>query len=306
MRISKILQKALAAMLVLSLFAASLAANPAQAFAAKSAKKNITLYLGENDVLYYAGAMVTKATSSSKKTVTANPEDALSYKVVLSAKKTGKATVTVNMPKGVTHKLAVTVKKPKFDTDLSLTGSGIVISSTNRMPQYFKTRVECTLRDAEGEVLWKKDIGFKQLPEKTYYFYWGQSSSLLEQVDLDQSTVEVTSFERFRLGASGPSDLRYVYKDVSDKIKSSVKVTPDEKAVVPTDNFEIKLKNPSSAHNVSVTVYLMFYDEDDNLLRLTRDTTLLAKKETETRTVRVSAKYDHYEMILYGVEGYFP
>ena len=75
---------------------------------------------------------------------------------------------------------------------------------------------------------------------------------------------------------------------------------------MPTDNFEIKLKNPSSAHNVSVTVYLMFYDEDDNLLRLTRDTTLLAKKETETRTVRVSAKYDHYEMILYGVEGYFP
>lgn len=303
MRASRFMQRALAAMLVLSLFAVSLAINPAQAQAAKN--KKITLYQGENDVSYHAGALVTDVTSSSKKTVTANPKDGLSTEVILKAKKTGKATVTVKMPKGVTHKLSVTVKKPDFETDLFLTEGGIVFSSTNHMPQYFRATVECTLKDAGGKVLWQKSVDFDQLPEKTDYYYFGHSKSLLEQIDLDKSTVKIKWFGRHRLGSSGPSDLSYVCNDVSDKIKSSVEVTTDEMNIVPKDSFEIELKNPTSRRVIGV-VYLMFYDEDDNLLRLTKEHFLLNKKETDTETVRVSTGYDHYEMFVYAVQKYKP
>lgn len=304
MRISKWMHRALAAALVLTLFAAALAAGPTKAQAAKVIKKNITLYQGERDVFYDAGAMVTKVSSSNKKIVTAKEKDAMSFHVILSAKKAGKATVTVKASKGTkqTHKLSITVKKPKFDTDLILTEGGIVFTSVNRMPQYFDAEVTCTLRDAEGNELWQKTRSLRQLPDKTSYAYYGQSKKLLEKIDPEQSTVEVTSFHRYQQGVeTTPCDLRYVYKDVSDKVKSSmkVKVTPDENEFLPRDVFEIKLKNPSS-HQMSPDVFILFYDEEDNLLRIGHVVfySLYKKGETTTKTIDVSPQYDHYEIVV--------
>lgn len=304
MRILKQFQRVPAMMLCLTLFAGLLIINPTPAQAAKVVKKNYTLYLGENDVYYNTHTYVSKVSSSSKKTVKATG-GGLDSKVYLSAKKTGKATVTIKLPKGVTHKLSVTVKKPKFETDLYLTEKGIVFTSTNHTKQYFRTTVECKLRDKTGKELWKKSKNFDQLPGRTDYCYASQSSSLLEQVDLDKSTVKVTWFGRYRLGNSGASDLDHVCNDISDQIKSSVKITPDDTYILPKYIFEIKLKNPTS-HRVMSNVYLFFYDEEDQLLKITRIPAFIDKKKTETETEWVYGTYDHYEMIINGVEEYYP
>lgn len=306
MKISKHVQRALAVMLCLSLFVAPLIGNPVRAQAAGTKTKSLTLYAGENEAFYYVGEMIkaNKVSSSNKKVVTAEPEDSMSYKVYLTAKKAGKATVTIQTVRGGTHKLKVTVKKPDFDTDLIVSEKGIIFTSKNNMDQYFKTGVKCTLRDKTGEVLWQKVVGMYQLPGKTYYSYYGQSKSLLDRIDPKKSTVEVTWFHRFVLGDdTQPSDLRYVYNDVSKKIKSSVKVTREARYVLTYDYFKIKLKNPLK-YDVHTNIYILFYDEEGNLLRVTHDIIIggVTAKKSETVEIQAYTDYDHYEILIYGYE----
>lgn len=292
-------------MLCLSLLMASFVVSPAGAQAATTKKKSLTLYAGELTVAYDIGAMVDSAKSSNKKVVSVTMGDTFSHDVFLTAKKAGKATVTVKAGKGDTHKLAITVKKPDFDTDLILTESGIMATCTNNMEVPFESTVECTLRDTQGKVLTQKTATIKRLPGKPTYHYWWQSKSNLSQIDPKQSTVKVTSMHRYVFANRKTADLDWVIKDVSSKIKANVvDVTPEEGEYATSDNFKIKLKN-TLTDTAFITVYILLYDEDNNLLRVQQETAImLMPKSSDTVVIDASNEYDHYELIVYGYRIY--
>ena len=116
-------------------------------------------------------------------------------------------------------------------------------------------------------------------------------SDNVENVDLSNSTVKVTGYERTWIG--------YIYKDVSSKVKCTPKVTEETETSI---SYNIVEKNTVN-QSVDGCVYAMLYDADDKLIGVEDYSLYLSKKETKTLTYGYISKfeyptYDHMELVV--------
>lgn len=281
----KTLKKLVCCMLAAALFATLLPALPAQA-----ATKSVTLYVGEQ--IYFTDyGTVSKASSSNSKVVKAAKDKENNRHTNLTAKKAGKATVTIKTSYGTT-KLKITVKKLNFTAKvLSVANGYVTFSVKNNTAQTFdKLLVDYTFKDAQGEIV-KQDseVVHRSVAKKTAYESIYVGSSQGELLDPDACTVKVTAVEH---------DPSYVYKDVSSKVKATVK---DEQDNGNNISFSITTKNTTNERVLGYN-YILIYDAADALIGVDKMTLYLDKKATNTSTNGYISKYtyptyDHYKIV---------
>ena len=257
----------------------------------QAATKSMTMYKGE--VLSYTTYSTVSKVSSSKSSVVKaakNKEDDIYTD--LTAKATGKSTVTIKTKNG-TNKLNITVKKLDMTAKVvSVAGGYVTLSIKNNTAQIFdKIEVTYTLKDANGEVV-KQDaeIVYDVLAKKTAYDSVYVGSSQAELIDLSSCTAKVTGIVH---------DPRYIYKDVSSKVKATVK---DEKESDTSIEFSVTTKNTTN-ETVSGRYYVMLYDAADTLIGVDSRSIYLSKKATNTSTSGYISKYsypeyDHYKIVV--------
>lgn len=263
---------------------------------AATAKKSITLYKGEG--IYYTDYGTVKSVkSSNSKVVKAAKDKQHDYRANMVAKKAGKATVSVSTKYG-SAKIAVTVKNAKFTPKLVRTHGGyILVSVKNDNKDIFdKAEIKYTIKDSNGEVIAENtDTVSNLLAGKVAYTNIYVGSDNIENVDLSQSTVKVTKYERTWLG--------YTYKDVSSKVKCTAKITEEKENSI---SFDIVEKNTVN-QMVDGCVYAMIYDANDKLIGVEKYSLYLDKKETKTVNHGYISKYDYpdYDHMKLVVQAYY-
>ena len=258
---------------------------------AATAQKSITLYKGEG-VYYTDYSTVKSVKSSNSKVVKASKDKENERHANLVAKKAGKANVSIATQYG-SAKVAVTVKNAKFTPKHVLTHGGyILVSVKNENKDTFdKAEIKYTNKDSAGEVIEEKtDIVYDLLAGKVAYANIYVGSSNIENVDLSQSTVKVTAYERTWLG--------YTYTDVSSKVTCTAKITEENDSSI---SFNIVEKNKGN-ESVDGRVYAMLYDADDKLIGVEDYSLYLDKKETKTVNYGYISKreyptYDHMKLV---------
>lgn len=250
---------------------------------AATAKKSITLYKGEG--IYYTDYGTVKSVkSSNSKVVKAAKDKQYDYRANMVAKKAGKATVSVSTKYG-SAKIAVTVKNAKFTPKLVRTHGGyILVSVKNENKDTFdKAEIKYTIKNTDGEVIASKtEPVYDLLAGKVAYVNIYVGSDNIENVDLSNSAVKVTGFER---------SIGYIYKDVSSKVKCTAKITEEKENSI---SFDIVEKNTLNAA-VDGRVYAMIYDANDKLIGVEEYSLYLDKKETKTVNYGYISKYDYPE-----------
>lgn len=257
---------------------------------AEAATKNITLYVGEQ--IYFTDYRdVAKVSSSNSKVVKAVKDKENKKNTNLTAKKAGKATVTIKTSGGTT-KLNITVKKLNFSVKaLSVAGGYVLLSVKNNTAQTFdKIALGYTFKDAQGQVV-KQDSELvnRVIAKKTVYVSIYVGSSQAGLLDLASCSAKVTQVSH------EPS---YVYKDVSSKVKASVKDEKDEGNKI---TFSVTTKNTTN-QSVSGYNYIMIYDAGDALIGVEKRSFYLDKKAANTSTSGYISKYtyptyDHYKIV---------
>lgn len=257
----------------------------------QAATRNVTMYKGE--VLSYTTySTVSKVSSSKSKVVKATKNKERDIYADLIAKATGKSTVTIKTKYG-TDKLNITVKKLDMTVKVvSISGGYVTLAIKNNTAQTFdKIEVTYTLKDANGEVV-KQDTEkvYHVMAKKTAYDRVYVGSSQTDLLELSACTAKVTGIEH---------DPGSIYKDVSSKVKATVK---DEKESGNSIEFSVTTKNTTN-EIVSGNYYVMIYDSDDTLIGVDRRSIYLSKKATDTSTSGYISKYsypsyDHYKIIV--------
>ena len=271
--------------LAAALFITLLPALPAQA-----AAKSVTLYQGEQ--IYYTDyGTVSKVSSSNSKVVKAAKDKENNRHANLTAKKPGKSTVTVKTSNGTTT-LKVTVKKLDFTVRVLSVASGYVTFSVkNNTSQTFdKISLDYTLKDAQGEVV-KQDsvVIHRAIAKKTAYESVYVGSDQAELLDASSCSAGVTAVTH---------DPGYLYKDVSSKVKATVK---DEKVSDNNVTFSVTTKNTTNERVLGYN-YILIYDAADTLIGVDKMSLYLDKKATNTSTSGYISKYtypayDHYKIV---------
>ena len=265
---------------------------PATVTTAATTKKSITLYKGEA-ITYTDYGTVKSVKSSNPKVVKAARDKQYDYYANMTAKKAGKANVSVTTKYG-SAKIAVTVKNAKFTPKFVLThGGNILVSVKNENKDIFdKVEIKYTIKNSDGEVIAQNlENVYDLLAGKVAYANIYVGSSNIEDVDLSQSTVKVTGYERTWLG--------YTYKDVSSKVKCTPKITEETESSV---SYNIVAKNTIN-QTVEGRVYAMLYDANDKLIGVGDASLYLDKKEIKTVAYGYISKneypaYDHMELVV--------
>lgn len=262
---------------------------------ANAATKSMTMYVGEA-LSFTTYSKVSKVSSTKSKIVKATKNKENDIYADLIAKKAGKSTVTVKAKNG-TSKLNITVKKLDMPVTVkSIAGGYVTFAIKNKTAQTFdKIQINYTLKDAAGETV-KQDteIVSHVIAKKTAYESVYVGSSQAELLDLSSCTAKVTAVTH---------DPRYIYKDVSSKVKATVK---DEKEETNSIEFSVTVKNTTS-QSVSGYYYVMIYDANDTLIGVDKRSIYLSKKATNTSTSGYISKYsyptyDHYKI---SVQAYY-
>lgn len=262
-----------------------------------ASSEKLTMYVGEAFYTWISGNGVQSVSSSNKSVVKVSKDKDYKRQVNFTAKKAGKATITVKYKdynnKTKTYKITVTVKKLSFDTAyIYESGSCIGVSIKNKTAQTFdKILLKYTFKDAAGAVIAQGDqeVVYKVPAGKTVYHKILVGSSNLDLIDLSQSSVKVIAVEH---------DPGYTYKDVSSKVKVSVK---DENKTESNLTFKLTSRNTTS-QNVIGHNYVLLYDAVGTLLGVEEGSIYLDKKETKTSSDYYISfysypTYDHYEIV---------
>lgn len=258
---------------------------------AKTTTASITMYKGEElSYTVIGNGAVSKVSSSNSKVVKAAKSKQYDYYTDLKAKKTGKATVTIKAANGTT-KLNVTVKKLDMSAKLLSNSNGYVTFSVkNNTAQTFdKALVEYTLKNAQGEVV-KQDstVVGRVIAKKTAYdsIYIGRSMG--EQIDPASCTMKVTTVSH---------DPLYTYKDVSSKVKTTMKDEEDDGTNI---TFNVTLKNTTNQYVLGYN-YVFIYDAQDTMIGVQKRSFSMNKKATDTFKSGTISRYaypdyDHYKV----------
>lgn len=259
---------------------------------AEAATKSITMYVGE-ELSFTTYSKVLKVSSSKSKIVKAVKNKENNIYTDLIAKKTGKSTVTIKTSGG-TNKLNLTIKKLDMPVKvISVAGGYVTFEIKNKTAQTFdKVQIAYTLKDAGGEVV-KQDtrLVYNVLAKKTAYESVYVGNSQTELLDLASCTAKAAGISH---------DPRYIYTDVSSKVKATVK---DEKEETNSVKFSVTVKNTTN-QTVSGCYYVMVYDVNDVLIGVDKRSVNLSKKATNTSTSGYISKYsypayDHYQIAVH-------
>ena len=256
-------------------------------------KKSIVLYKGEK--IYYTDYSAVKSVkSSNSKIVKASKDKSNTNHANMVAKKAGKANVNISTRSGKTT-IAVTVRSAKFEAKLlsANAGGNILVSVKNKSKDTFdKVTIKYTIKDLDGGVIAQKSETMSYLlAGKVAYTNIYVGSSNLENIDLSQSSVKVTEYDRTWLG--------YTYTDVSSKVKATPEITDENESSV---SYNIKLKNGYNSY-VYGKLYTMIYDANDNLIGVESSSISLDKKEIKTLNYGYFSKryypnYDHMKLVV--------
>ena len=268
---------------------------------ATTKNESLTLYKGETYTWYLKNAKSMSSVSSTKKAVATVKADKSLKRYTISTKKTGNTVVTVKGKDYSGHtqtlKVKVTVVEPKFDLKLQkLDGNYFLIRVKNNTKATFdRLTVHYTLKNSSGSVVAEKEESvYRVMNGKTAYERILVSAA--EDVDVSQSSVKVTAFDR---------NPEQKYK-VLGKDKLSVTVT-DEQVSDSSISFKLKKVNKTSQY-VYGEIYIISYDANGTIIYVSTSSLYLDKKETKTTSETVSKSpyshpnFDHYE-IVYG--GYY-
>lgn len=296
----KVMKRVITACLAFAMILALV--TPASVEAATK-NESLTLYKGETYTWYLKNAKSMSSVSSSKKAVATVKADKSLKRYTISAKKAGNTVVTVKGKDYYGHtqtlKVKVTVVEPKFDLKLQkLDGNYFLISMKNNTKATFdQLTVHYTLKNSSGSVVAEKEESiYRVMNGKTAYERILVSSA--EDVDISQSSVKVTAFDR-------NPEQKYKALD-GDKLSVSV---VDEKNTDSSITFKLKEVNKTK-QNVYGMVYILSYDANGNIIDVSYGSTIrLDKKETRTTPEFYVSKspyshpnFDHYE-VVYG--GYY-
>lgn len=268
---------------------------------ATTKNESLTLYKGETYTWYLKNAKSMSSVSSTKKAVATVKADKSLKRYTISTKKTGNTVVTVKGKDYSGHtqtlKVKVTVVEPKFDLKLQkLDGNYFLIRVKNNTKATFdRLTVHYTLKNSSGSVVAEKEESvYRVMNGKTAYERILVSAA--EDVDLSQSSVKVTAFDR---------NPEQKYK-VLGTDKLSVTVT-DEQVSDSSISFKLKKVNKTSQY-VYGEIYIISYDANGTIIDVSTSSLYLDKKEIQTTSESVSKSpyshpnFDHYE-IVYG--GYY-
>lgn len=251
--------------------------------------KKMTLYVGE--AVYFTDyGKVSSVTSSKKSVVSAAKDKENNTHANLKAKKAGTSTVTVKTKYGTT-KIKVTVKKLAFDVKLThLSEGSVLVSVKNNTKQAFDyANVTYTLKGADGEVLEKdKKLISDLLPGKTSYTTISYSSYSFT-IDINQCSGKISDVSR---------SLSATYKDRSSKV--AITDTEDTQINPGYSTITLKMENKSSS-SVSGSVFILLYDEADQLIGVRPVSIYLKGNAVETETIKIDTEYtyksyDHYKL----------
>lgn len=257
---------------------------------AQAAAKNVTMY--KNEAFYFTDyGTVSKVSSSNSKVVKAAKDKENERHTNLTAKKTGKSTVTIKTSYGTTS-LNITVKKLDFSVKvLSVQGSNAIVEIKNKTAQTFDSiLLDYTFKGTDGSIIKQDTEKVYRVPaKKTVYTSIYVGSSQAELLDPASCTAKVSSVSH---------DPSYIYKDVSSKVKATVK---DEKDNGSNITFSVTTKNTTS-QNVTGYNYILIYDANDTLIGVDKMSIYLEKKATNTSTSGYISKYtypayDHYKIV---------
>lgn len=257
---------------------------------AQAATKNVTMY--KNEAFYFTDyGKVSKVSSSNSKVVKAAKDKENERHTNLTAKKTGKSTVTIKTSYGTT-KLNITVKKLDFSVKvLSIVGSNAVVEIKNKTAQTFDSIfVDYTFKGADGAVVKQDTEKIYRVPaKKTVYTNIYVGSAQAELLDLASCTAKVSSVSH---------DPSYIYKDLSAKVKATVKDETDDGTKV---TFSVTTKNTAD-QDVMGYNYVLIYDANDTLIGVDKLSIFLDAKATNTATSGYISRYtypayDHYKIV---------
>ena len=178
----------------------------------------------------------------------------------------------------------------------NLDGNYILIRVKNNTKATFdRLTVHYTLKNSSGSVVAEKEESvYRVMNGKTAYERILVSAA--EDVDVSQSSVKVTAFDR---------NPEQKYK-VLGTDKLSVTVT-DEQVSDSSISFKLKKVNKTSQY-VYGEIYIISYDANGTIIDVSTSSLYLDKKEIQTTSESVSKSpyshpnFDHYE-IVYG--GYY-
>lgn len=179
---------------------------------------------------------------------------------------------------------------------ISIAGGYVTFAIKNKTAQTFdKIQFKYTLKDAAGEIV-KQDteLVYDVLAKKTAYESVYIGGSQAELLDLSSCAAKVTGIAH---------DPRCTYKDVSAKVKATVK---DEKEEANSVEFSVIVKNTTN-QKVNGYYYVLIYDAADQLIGVDKRSIYLSEKATNTSTSGYISKYsyptyDHYKI---SVQAYY-
>jgi predicted lipoprotein with Yx(FWY)xxD motif len=241
---------------------------------AKTTKKSVTLYVGEEYTLYDMENQFKSVSSSKKSVATVTKNKKSSYVAKITAKKPGKTTVTVKTKKDTT-KYNITVKKIDITGTFTDMGDGnLLLELKNNTKNTFEgVDIKYVLKDSSGKTYeTDKTAVFGLVAGKTVYTNITYFESEFTP-DPSKCTVTASGVER---------TVNYTYKDASSDVEASVTNT-DIDTGKRTVQYTVREKNNSKNYVVG-NVYILIYDADGNLVNEVSDSINLSSNATDTDT----------------------
>lgn len=310
MNITRRKKKALAVMLILSFFAASLASHPAQVQAAPT----LTMYPGDEFTVWVDPTLDLrgrKIESSDSAVADVSDKDKklsdFTSVLHLIAKKPGKATVSAKVVNSTRiAKLNIVVEKLDMTAEILpfQDNEKLVLSVKNNMKLSFhKCSVEISFKDKKGKLIKKGSwYVYGPLAGKTAYNTIIMSNTRLigltkeerAKVDPSKCTAEVTAIER-------SYDRNDVVMNSSNKIRlleDELETEEDER--FGKHRFHCTLKNKAK-QNMYVNVYIKLYDSKNRLINILEENLYQFRGKSEEDVIlEISRKqipeYDHYKI----------
>jgi hypothetical protein len=262
----KLVERVVAVCLALAIVITAFTPVETQA-ATKTVTKKLTAYVGENLVLNVKENNVTSI-KFSKPSVVRN-YGGYDCRVSLVCEKVGKATVTVKT-KTKTYKYVITVKKNAVTTSITPLSQGrVLLAVTNNSSENFnKVRSFVFLKGSGSTIIRSDTYDVDNVPaNSTVYKVITYSST--SKLNLEKSKCRLLYSFKF---------MYENYKDVSSKMKTSVKAHNVSKGCEFDPYFNVKVTNPLKK-KVTGTAYVVMYDADGNAVAAdTVDFTIAAGK----------------------------
>lgn len=242
--------------------------------------RNLTLYTGE--AIYVTDYYKVKSVSSSKKSVITAAKDKENNKHAnLITKKTGKAVVTVKT-EGGTYQYKITVKKLDVSVKMTDIGHGnILLTVKNNTKQTFTAlALEYSLKDANGDEV-VHDV------EKVQDVVAGKTAYKLIYYSTYSYTPDISLCEAKAVAAE--RNPQVTYKNQTSNCSVTYKLDGD-KVVITTSN-----KSKKAA--ISGKVYVLCYDENENIIGLVSSSVYLKAKAKDTTSRSVTTGTDHVKIV---------